>query len=146
MKNLKLLPHWWQNVGWGFVGGGVALLLYSLLMETDSDVFFASTPWAFGCALKTIGFLVVAFSCESFEDERINSIRFNTLGLMAVVYAVMLVSYPVIDFLLVFLGNVTPLSVSEIGAVRGLIGILPLYVIIFKLTIWFKNKDLCYEE
>lgn len=146
MKNFKLLPHWCQNVGWGFVGGGVTLLLYSLFMEVDSDAFFASTQWAFGCALKTIGFLMVAFSCESFEDERINSIRLNTLGLIAVVYAVMLITYPIMDFLLVFFSLASPMLVGEIVAVRGIVGVLPLYVIIFKLTIWFKNKDLCYEE
>lgn len=144
MEKIKLLPRAWQSVGWGIVGGGIALLLYSLFCETDSDIYFASTPWAFGAALSTIGFLLIAFSSEDFEDERINSIRLNTLGVMAVVYAVMLVVFPVLDmFLAHFL---SPMELGEIRAVRGLFGILPLYVIVFKITVWVKNRDLSDEE
>lgn len=144
MERIKLLPHAWQSVGWGVVGGGIALLLYSLLCETDSGIYFVSTPWAFGVALSTIGFLLIAFSSEDFEDERINSIRLNTLGVMAVVYAVMLVLYPTVDFLLS--AHLSPMELGEIRAVRGLLGILPLYVIVFKITVWVKNRDLSDEE
>ena len=146
MEKLRLLPHSWQYVGWWLVGGGIALLLYSLFAETDSAVFFASTSWVFGCALKTVGFLVIAFSREKFEDERINAIRFNTLGLIAVVYAVMLVAYPVLDVLLIYFSAVTPMEIGGLSAVRGVLGVLPLYVILFKLTIWIKNRELRYEE
>lgn len=144
MKSFKLLPHSWQSVGWGVVGAGIALLLYALLAETDSAVFFASTPWAFGCALKTIGFLVVAFSQEEFEDERMSCIRFNTLGLIAVIYTVMLLLYPIMDCLLV--RYLSPMDVAEFGAVRGMVGVLPLYVMILKFTIIVKNRELRYEE
>ena len=126
MEKLRLLPHSWQYVGWWLVGGGLVLLLYSLFAETDSAVFFASTPWTFGCALKTVGFLVVPFSREKFEDERINVIRFNTLGLIAVVYAVMLVAYPVLDVLLIYFSAVTPMEIGGLSAVRGVLGVLPL--------------------
>lgn len=146
MEKLRLLPHSWQYVGWWLVGGGIALLLYSLFAETDSAVFFASTPWTFGCALKTVGFLVIAFSREKFEDERINVIRFNTLGLIAVVYAVMLVAYPVLDVLLIYFSAVTPMEIGGLSAVRGVVGILPLYVILFKINVWVQNRSLRYEE
>ena len=82
MENLKLLPHAWQSVGWGIIGGGIALLLYSLLGE---EIYFVSTPWNIGNTLAIIGFLVIAFSREAFEDERINCIRFNTLGVTAII-------------------------------------------------------------
>ncbi len=121
-------------------------MLYSLFAETDSGVFFASTPWAFGCALKTIGFLIIAFSQEAFEDERIESIRFGTLGLVAVIYAIMLLSYPVMDVLLVYFTLLEPMGVAEFSAVRGVLGVLPLYVILFKINIWAQNRNLSYEE
>lgn len=146
MEKLRLLPHSWQYVGWWLVGGGIALLLYSLFAETDSAVFFASTSWAFGCALKTVGFLVIAFSREKFEDERINAIRFNTLGIIAVVYAVMLVACPVLDVLLIYFSAVTPMEIGGLSAVRGVVGILPLYVILFKINVWVQNRSLSYEE
>ena len=40
----------------------------------------------------------------------------------------------------------SPKTLGEIVAVRNLFGVLPLYVIIFKLTVWIKNRDLSYEE
>ncbi len=146
MKKFKLLPHAWQSAGWGVVGGGIALLLYSLFPETDSAVFFASTPWTFGCALKTIGFLIIAFSREAFEDERVESIRYNTLGIIAVVYAVMLLGYPAMDVILVYFALLEPMGVAEFSAVRGVVGILPLYVILFKINVWVQNRSLSYEE
>ena len=144
MERIKLLPRAWQSVGWGIVGGGIALLLYSLFCETDSDIYFASTPWAFGAALSTIGFLLIAFSSEEFEDERINSIRFKTLGVMAVVYAVMLILYPTMDLLLA--RELSPMGLASMRSVRSLFGVLPLYVVIFKITVWIKNRDLSNEE
>ena len=141
MENLKLLPHAWQSVGWGIIGGGIALLLYSLLGE---EIYFVSTPWNIGNTLAIIGFLVIAFSRETFEDERINCIRFNTLGVTAIIYAVMLVAYPIMDAVILYFNS--PKTLGEIVAVRNLFGVLPLYVIIFKLTVWIKNRDLSYEE
>ena len=105
MKTFKLLPHGWQTAGWIVTGMGTGLMLWGAFMDDGTHDFIFSSMWAIGSALWTISFLILAFSQEQYEDERIRSIRMNTLGIVAIIYGAMVFLYPVMDFACLHLTN-----------------------------------------
>ena len=74
-------------------------------MDDGTHDFIFSSMWAIGGTLWTISFLILAFSQEQYEDERIRSIRMNTLGIVAIIYGAMIFLYPVMDFACLRLTN-----------------------------------------
>lgn len=103
--------------------------------------------WAFGSALWLIGFLIIAFSQEQYEDERIRSIRMNTLGIVAIIYAVMLILYPTIDFALLRFMDSSPQGLATVTILRNVyLKPLVIYVVLFKFFLWKENRSLRHEE
>ncbi|MBR2360188.1 MAG: hypothetical protein IKA75_07215 [Bacteroidaceae bacterium] len=146
MKTFKLLPHSWQTVGWIITGMGAGLMLFGASMDKSAELFLVSSLWVIGSALWTIGFLFLAFSQELYEDERIRSIRMNTLGIVAIIYGIMIILYPIMDFVcLQFTGG--SLKLASITAIRGIFfKPLIIYVVLFKFFLWKENRSLQYEE
>ena len=146
MKTFKLLPHGWQTAGWIVTGMGVGLMLWGAFLDKSTQFFISSSMWAIGSALWTISFLILAFSQEQYEDERIRSIRMNTLGIVAIIYGIMIILYPIMDFVcLKFTGG--SLEMASITTVRGIFfKPLVIYVVLFKFFLWKENRGLQYEE
>ena len=149
MKTFKLLPHAWQTAGWIITGMGTGMMLWSMFMERSSELFIYQSMWAIGSALWTISFLILAFSQEREEDERIRSIRMSTLGIVAIIYGATIILYPTIDFVCLRMTNgfIGAKEVAQMSAIR-MIFLKPLviYVVLFKLFLWRENRSLKYEE
>lgn len=149
MKTFKLLPHGWQTAGWIITGMGTGMMLWSLFMVKSPEVFFTQSIWAIGSVLWTISFLILAFSQEREEDERIRSIRMNTLGIVAIIYAAMIVLYPTMDFVCLHMTNgiIGNYELAHIVAFRQIFfKPLVIYVLLFKFFLWKENRGLKYEE
>lgn len=149
MKKFKLLPHRWQKVGETLITVSLAMMLHPILFNggDDSGYYFVTSMFAFGSAVWLIGFLILAFTQEQYEDERIRSIRMNTLGIVAIIYAVTLILYPTIDFTLIRFTDVDPLHMGIIKGVRNIfLRPIVIYVVLFKFFLWKDNRSLKYEE
>ena len=85
MKTFKLLPHSWQTVGWILTGMGAGLMLWGFFSDTIEESFLIGEQWVIGNILWTIAFIIMAFTQEEYEDERIHSIRMNTLCITAII-------------------------------------------------------------
>lgn len=149
MKTFKLLPHGWQTAGWIVTGMGAGLMFWGAFMDKSTHFFLSSSMWAIGSALWTISFLILAFSQEQYEDERIRSIRMNTLGIVAIIYGAMVFLYPVMDFACLRLTNGI-IGTTEMAAITNVRSIflkpLVIYVLLFKFFLWKENRSLKYEE
>lgn len=149
MKTFKLLPHGWQTAGWIVTGMGAGLMLWGAFMDDGTHDFIFSSMWVIGGTLWTISFLILAFSQEQYEDERIRSIRMNTLGITAIIYAAMIFLYPVMDFTCLHLTNGI-IGPKELGIIINIRSIflkpLVVYVLLFKFFLWKENRSLKYEE
>lgn len=147
MKRFKLLPHGWQTAGWIVTGMGAGMMLWCAFLDRSEHLFFSHSMWAFGSALWLIGFLIIAFSQEQYEDERIRSIRMNTLGIVAIIYAVMLILYPTIDFALLRFMDSSPQGLATVTILRNVyLKPLVIYVVLFKFFLWKENRSLRHEE
>lgn len=145
MKNFKLLPHGWQTAGWIIAGMGTGMMLWSAFLDESADLFFSRSTWVIGSALWTIGFLVSAFSQEAYEDERIRSIRMNTLGVVAIIYGILVILYPVMDFSLIRF--VDSLELAKMTVLRNIfLKPLIIYVVLFKFFLWKENRGLKCEQ
>lgn len=149
MKTFKLLPHGWQKAGQTLIAVSLGMMLHPILFKggNDSGYYFVSSMLAFGSTVWLIGFLILAFSQEEYEDERIRSIRMNTLGIVAIIYAIMLILYPTIDFALLRFVGISPDDLGSITIFRNVFfKPLVIYVLLFKFFLWKENRSLKYEE
>ena len=145
MKTFKLLPHGWQHAGWIIAGIGAGTMLWSAFLNRNASSFFSSEQWAIGSAIWTIAFLIIAFTQEEYEDERIRSIRMNTLGITAIIYAAMIILNPLANILLSHIFS--PLAYAEISTIKGIfLKPVLIYVLLFKFFLWKENRSLKYEE
>ena len=145
MKTFKLLPHNWQTAGWTIAGMGAGMMLWGFFLDTHKESFLVCEQWVIGVILWTIAFLIMAFAQEEYEDERIHSIRMNTLGTTAIIYAAMIILVPLANILLSRFSD--PKFYAEISAIRGIFfKPLVIYVLLFKFFLWKENRSLKYEE
>lgn len=145
MKTFKLLPHGWQTAGWIMTGIGAGLMLLGVFLDTNEVSFLVGNRWVLGSVILIIAFLIIAFSQEQYEDERIHSIRMNTLGITAIIYAAMIILDPLANILLSRFSD--PKFYAEISAIRGIFfKPLIIYVVLFKFFLWKENRSLQYEE
>ncbi len=149
MKKFKLLPHGWQKAGKTLIAVSLGMMFHPILFKggDDSGYFYVSSMFAFGGTMWLIGFLILAFSQEEYEDERIRSIRMNTLGIVAIIYAIMLILYPTIDFALIRFAGISPQDLGTVTIFRNVfLKPLVIYVVLFKFFLWKENRSLKYEE
>ena len=145
MKTFKLLPHSWQTVGWILTGMGAGLMLWGFFSDTIEESFLIGEQWVIGNILWTIAFIIMAFTQEEYEDERIHSIRMNTLCIAAIIYVVMIKLNPVIH--IIANNCLGTLAFAEFTSIKGVI-LKPvlIYVVLFKFFLWKENRSLQYEE
>ena len=145
MKTFKLLPHGWQTAGWTIAGMGAGMMLWGFFLDTHKESFLAGNRWVLGSVILIIAFLIIAFSQEQYEDERIHSIRMNTLGITAIIYAAMIILNPLANILLSHIFS--PLAYAEISTIKGIfLKPVLIYVLLFKFFLWKENRSLKYEE
>ena len=91
-RNLKLLPHWCQIIGYTYIIGLLSCFAFALvdtgrffpedcgiINGIDSFYKYALTHWTFVGAVNFIMIFVAIFSKEKVEDEMTTAIRINTL-------------------------------------------------------------------
>ena len=136
MRTYKLLPYKWQYWGWSFSFIGFIVILFTLLQGYNL--------YQIGYALFVAGFLIIAFTREKDEDERIQSIRFKSLVTTAITYIVLYLLKP---FVQAFVVRFFPFEIGRIILnIIVLFNMIPLYVLIFKSALYLQNKELNYDK
>lgn len=136
MKTYKLLPYKWQYWGWSFSFIGIIVILSALLHGYNC--------YQIGYGIFEVGFLILAFTREKDEDERVQSIRFKCLVTTAIIYIALYLLKPFIQTLIV---RFIPFETGTIILnIMVLFNMIPLYVLIFKGTLCFQNKQLSYDK
>ena len=136
MKTYKLLPYKWQFLGWSFAFIGFIIFLLTLLKGYDI--------YQIGFCIFEVGFLILAFTREKDEDERIQAIRFYSLSITAIIYVAVWILKPV--FLTWIVRFFSFEQCTIIFQIMALINMIPLYVLIFKSTLYIQNKQLNYDK
>lgn len=136
MRTYKLLSYKWQYWGWSFSFIGFIVILFTLLQEYNL--------YQMGYFLFEVGFLLIAFTREKDEDERVQSIRFKSLVTTAILYIALYLLKPVLQSIIV---RFIPFEIGTIILnIIVLFNMIPLYVVIFKGTLYFQNKQLSYDK
>ena len=136
MKTYKLLPFKWQFLGWSFSFIGFITILLTLLKGYNS--------YQIGYCIFEVGFLLLAFTREKDEDERVQSIRFKSMITTAITYIVLFILKPIFQ---TFIVRFFPFEIGTIILnIIVLFNMIPLYVVIFKGTLYFQNKQLSYDK
>ena len=136
MKTYKLLPFKWQFLGWSFSFIGFITILLTLLKGYNS--------YQIGYCIFEVGFLLLAFTREKDEDERVQSIRFKSMITTAITYIVLFILKPIFQ---TFIVRFFPFEIGTIILnIIVLFNMIPLYVLIFKSTLYFQNKQLSYDK
>lgn len=136
MKTYKLLPYKWQFLGWSFAFIGFIIFLLTLLKGYDI--------YQVGFCIFEVGFLILAFTREKDEDERIQAIRFYSLSITAIIYVAVWILKPVFQTWIVRFFSFEQCTI--IFQIMALINMIPLYVLIFKSTLYIQNKQLNYDK
>lgn len=136
MKTYKLLPDKWQFLGWSFAFIGFIIFLLTLLKGYDI--------YQVGFCIFEVGFLILAFTREKDEDERIQAIRFYSLSITAIIYVAVWILKPVFQTWIVRFFSFEQCTI--IFQIMALINMIPLYVLIFKSTLYIQNKQLNYDK
>ena len=136
MKTYKLLPYKWQFLGWSFAFIGFIIFLLTLLKGYDI--------YQIGFCIFEVGFLILAFTREKDEDERIQAIRFYSLSITAIIYVAVWILKPVFQTWIVRFFSFEQCTI--IFQIMALINMIPLYVLIFKSTMYIQNKQLNYDK
>ena len=136
MKNFKLLPYRIQFIGWALAFIGLIIFLLTLLKGYDI--------YQIGFCIFELGFLVLAFTREKDEDERVQAIRLKSLAITAIIYVVTWILKPVFQTWIVRFFSLE--QCAMIFNIMALINMIPLYVLIFKSALYIQNKQLSYDK
>ena len=136
MKNFKLLPYRIQFIGWTLAFIGLIIFLLTLLKGYDL--------YQIGFCIFEVGFLVLAFTKEKDEDERVQAIRLKSLAITAIIYVAVWILKPVFQTWIVRFFSLE--QCAMIFNIMALINMIPLYVLMFKSTLYIQNKQLNYDK
>ena len=136
MKNFKLLPYRIQFIGWALAFIGLIIFLLTLLKGYDI--------YQIGFCIFELGFLVLAFTREKDEDERVQAIRLKSLAITAIIYVAVWILKPVFQTWIVRFFSLE--QCAMIFNIMALINMIPLYVLIFKSALYIQNKQLSYDK
>ena len=136
MKNFKLLPYRIQFIGWTLAFIGLIIFLLTLLKGYDL--------YQIGFCIFEVGFLVLAFTKEKDEDERVQAIRLKSLAITAIIYVAVWILKPVFQTWIVRFFSLE--QCAMIFNIMTLINMIPLYVLMFKSTLYIQNKQLNYDK
>ena len=136
MKNFKLLPYRIQFIGWTLAFIGLIIFLLTLLKGYDL--------YQIGFCIFEVGFLVLAFTKEKDEDERVQAIRLKSWAITAIIYVAVWILKPVFQTWIVRFFSLE--QCAMIFNIMALINMIPLYVLMFKSTLYIQNKQLNYDK
>lgn len=148
MKKQHLLPFPWQKAGYALLLAGIVLSAIFYIPEVlrgeygtaDNPVgtlsFFVLLP---------LSAIILCFSRERVEDERIEELRMRSVSITAVVFVILLFVRPIVSF---FLARLFPAGV--LGKWHLIFSsawwMLFVYLLIFKITYWIQDKRYSNEK
>ena len=153
MKKQHLLPHAWQWVGLGDLVAGLVLGIVIYVPDVIRGEFGMSGRMERMEVLGTLSYhlllplsaIILCFSRERIEDERIAELRMKSLATTAIIFVILLIIGPVVSFFMVRL-----CSPTIMGKYHLLLGqswwMLFVYLLIFKISYWVQNKRYSHEE
>ena len=158
MKTIKMLPHSWKIVGRVLLA--LCLLLFvSCFRAVVHDMFLVNSAqgyesfgagWASSLVVIffSIGVVLLAFSQEYREDERIIHIRQQALARTVILYLFVLALNLVANLVL---GRMLSMdSLVQVMLIKRTFLCVPAfilyYLLIFKLSLWSENKKLSRDE
>lgn len=158
MKTIRMLPHSWKIVGWVLLALCVLLFVFCFraivhdLFLVNSAYGYDSfgTGWASSLAVIffSIGVVLLAFSREHLEDERIIHIRQQALARTVILYLIVLALNMAANLFLVRM--VSNDSLTQVMVLKRAFLCVPAfilyYLLIFKLSLWSENKKLSRDE
>ena len=147
MKKQHFLPHAWQWVGLVALVAGVVLSIvffvpfithgYSKEADNLGTVAFAG--------LMPLSAIVLCFSREKIEDERVVELRNKSISITAIIFVVLLFLGPAVNAIIArtagfdFLAKYHWLFAPDWW-------MLFVYLMIFKISYWVQNKRYSHEE
>ncbi len=119
LKNLKLLPNYFKYIGWivifiaGFYFMSMAITLL-ISFDVYEKIWFFNVPMKIGMYLEEynynlflIGVMLLAFTREKIEDERIKSYRIKAMSLSLIFAVLFVIIQPLVKNLLLDLPHET---------------------------------------
>lgn len=157
MKSLKMLPYSWKVVGWVLLS--LCVLLFSVCFRAIAHELFWTSykPDAFGAGwaslvvelLFCIAPILIAFSQEREEDERISVFRQQALVRTVILYVIIIILSALSNLILSHLLQDKDTFV-HIMVIKKYFTSLPAfilyYLLIFKVSLWSDNKKLLRDE
>ena len=158
MKIIKMLPHSWKIVGWVLLALCVLLFVFCFRAIVH-DLFLINSAYgydSFGAGWASslvviffsIGVVLLAFSREHLEDERIIHIRQQALARTVILYLIVLALNLIANLFLVRM--VSNDSLTQVMVLKRAFLCVPAfilyYLLIFKLSLWSENKKLSRDE
>ena len=158
MKTIKMLPHSWKIVGWVLLALCVLLFVFCFRAIVH-DLFLVNSAYgydSFGAGWASslvviffsIGVVLLAFSREYREDERIINIRQQALARTVILYLIVLALNLIANLFLVRM--VSNDSLTQVMVLKRAFLCVPAfilyYLLIFKLSLWSENKKLSRDE
>jgi hypothetical protein len=151
MKKQHLLPHSWQWVGLAalFLGLIPSLKSFIPFLLSGSDyrqIGVAEAISQFGfLIMMPLSAVILCFSREKIEDERIAELRMKSLATTAIIYVILLIIGPLKG---IILGRL--FSHRIISNLHLLFGhgwwMLFIYLLIFKISYWVQNRRYSNEK
>ena len=147
MKKQHLLPHAWQWVGLvALVAGlvlGFTIFVPSVIRGEYGTAGRSEGIEVLGLLsyhlLLPLSAIILCFSRERIEDERIDELRKRSLVTTAIIFVILLIIGPIKGF---FMGMLC--SPTVMGKYQLLLGrswwMLFVYLLIFKISYWVQNK------
>jgi len=158
MKTIRMLPHSWKIVGWVLLALCVLLFVFCFRAIVH-DLFLVNSAYgydSFGAGWASslvviffsIGVVLLAFSREHLEDERIIHIRQQALARTVILYLIVLALNLIANLFLVRM--VSNDSLTQVMVLKRAFLCVPAfilyYLLIFKLSLWSENKKLSRDE
>lgn len=158
MKTIRMLPHSWKIVGWVLLALCVLLFVFCFRAIVH-DLFLVNSAYgydSFGAGWASslvviffsIGVVLLAFSREYREDERIINIRQQALARTVILYLIVLALNLIANLFLVRM--VSNDSLTQVMVLKRAFLCVPAfilyYLLIFKLSLWSENKKLSRDE
>ena len=153
MKKQHLLPHAWQWVGLVALIAGLVLGIVIFVPLVIQGAYGISGRMTGTEILGELSYLlllplsaiILCFSRENIEDERVTDLRMKSLATTAIIFVILLIIGPVKGFFMVRL-----CSPTVMGKYQLLLGhswwMLFVYLLIFKISYWVQNKRYSHEE
>lgn len=147
MKKQHLLPHAWQWVGLVALVVGIVLsivIFVPLVLRGNYGMSGRMTGIEILGELSyflllPLSAIILCFSREKIEDERIAELRMKSLATTAIIFVILLIIAPIESFFIARL-----CSPSFMGKYQLLLGhswwMLFVYLLIFKISYWVQNK------